>query len=431
MKKNLLCALWAALLLMTGGGPARAEEGTLPAEGREDPDLEWTETEEAAPEDEETAESVRSDAEAAVELTEACSFHSNGNTKDPGEMLDGDLATYFPMKEKKGELTISCEEGIGGVYVMVFDKFGQGYGYELQVKEGESWRTVEKSGDFLVNWHALPVPVTKVKIAATGKERLRIAEIRLFGPGEPPAEVQRWETLEKCDLMLLTAHPDDEILWFAGLMPTYGGDRGWRLQLAVMVPTGPQRKLELLSAVWHCGVKYYPEMLGFVDKNGQNPEGQYNAWRGKGRVLSKVAEVVRKHQPEVLVTHGEKGEYGHGAHKTAADAAKIIVKQAADAKKYPKSAKLYGPWQVKKLYLHEYARNPITCDWEEPLAAFGGRTGYEVAQEAFRFHASQVQRDWSFEIHGQHDNAQFGLYYTAVGPDSGIGDLMEHIPIEQ
>jgi len=299
------------------------------------------------------------------------------------------------------------------------------------VKEGESWRTVEGSGDYLVNWHALPAPVTEVKIAATGKERLRIAEIRLFGPGEPPAEVQRWKTLEKCDLMLLTAHPDDEILWFAGLMPTYGGDRGYRLQLAVMVPTGGQRKLELLSAVWHCGVKYYPEMLGFVDKNGQNPEGQYNAWRGKGRVLSKVAEVVRKHQPEVLVTHGEKGEYGHGAHKTAADAAKVIVKQAADSKKFPKSAKLYGPWQVKKLYLHEYDKNAITCDWDEPLAAFGGKTGYQVAEEAFRFHASQVQRDWAFEIHGQHDNAQFGLYYTAVGSDSGIGDLMEHIPIEQ
>ena len=142
----------------------------------------------------------------------------------------------------------------------------------------------------------------------------------------------------------------------------------------------------------------------------------------------RMTEMIRKHQPEVLVTHGEKGEYGHGAHKTAADAAKNAVKAAASAKKYPDSAKKYGTWEVKKLYLHEYEKNPIVCDWDEPLEAFGGKTGYEVAEEAFQFHASQVKRDWAFEVHGDHDNAAFGLFHTTVGKDSGIGDLMENIP---
>ena len=65
--------------------------------------------------------------------------------------------------------------------------------------------------------------------------------------------------------------------------------------------------------------------------------------------------------------------------------------------------------------------------WDQPLSAFGGKTGYEVAEEAFRFHGSQVRRDWSSEIHGDHDNAHFGLYFSSVGLDSGLGDLMEHI----
>jgi len=82
---------------------------------------------------------------------------------------------------------------------------------------------------------------------------------------------------------------------------------------------------------------------------------------------------------------------------------------------------------VRKLYLHEYEKNPIVCDWDQPLDAFGGKTGYEVAAEAFAFHGSQVRRDWEFEVHGKHDNAQFGLYFTSVGKDSGIGDLMENI----
>ena len=363
----------------------------------------------------------------AEELTDGCTFDSNGKNKNPAEMLDDDPGTYFPLAEKKAELTVTCPEPAGGVYVMAFDKYGRDHDYELQVREGDGWKTVDRGGKYLVHWHELPEPVTEFRIKPTGRERFRIAEIRVFGPGEPPPEVQRWETLEKCDLMLLSAHPDDEILWFAGLMPTYGGDRGYRIQVAVLAPTGGQRKLELLGAIWHCGVKYYPEMLGFLDKNGHTPEKQYSLWKGKNFVIKRVTEVIRKHQPEVLVTHGERGEYGHGAHKTAADAAKHAVKLAGNAKKYPESAQKYGAWQVKKLYLHEYEKNPIVCDWDQPLEAFGGKTGYEVAEEAFLFHASQVNRDWAFEVHGNHDNSHFGLYFSAVGDDTGIGDLMEHI----
>lgn len=385
-----------------------------------------------AEEDEDLEEYTETEENRAEELTERCRFDSNGSDKDYSQMTDGDLKTYLPLREKKkkknGELTITCREPIGGLEVMTFDKFGRDHDYAVQIRDGDEWKTVDQGGAYLVHWHALEEPVTEVKIAATGTERLRIAEIRVFGPGEPPADVQRWETLGKCDLMLLTGHPDDEILWFAGLLPTYGGDRGYRVQVAVMVPTGGQRKLELLGAVWHCGVKYYPEMLGFLDKNGQSVERQYEVWKGKSRVLSRVAEVIRKHQPEVLVTHGEKGEYGHGAHKAAADAAKTVIKKTGKAKNYPKSAEAYGTWEVRKLYLHEYEKNPVVCDWSQPLEAFGGKTGYEVAEEAFAFHGSQVRRDWSFEVHGAHDNARFGLYYSAVGPDSGAGDLMEHIP---
>ena len=224
--------------------------------------------------------------EKAEELTGSARFETNGGEKNYTLMTDGDLKTYFPLKEKKGILTISCEKPIHGVYIMVFDKYGRGFGYDLQIPEGDGWKTVEQGGEYLVQWHEMEEPTTEIRIAATAKERMRIAEIRLFGEGETPAEIQKWETLDKADLMLLTAHPDDEILWFAGLMPVYGGERKLKLQVTVMVPTGGQRKLELLSAIWHCGVKYYPEMLGFVDKNRKNPDDQYKAWRGKDRVVS-------------------------------------------------------------------------------------------------------------------------------------------------
>ena len=365
--------------------------------------------------------------ETAKEITTGVSFETNGKSKEYEEMRDGQLKTYFPLKEKKGWVEIRSEEAVYGVSVMLFDKYGQPLSYDLQVQgNGDEWKTVAQGGEYLVHWHSLE-GVKAFRITATCKERLRIAELRMFGEGDRPADAQEWTTIGKCDMMLLTAHPDDEILWFAGLLPTYAGERKLKVQCAVMVPTGGQRKLELLSAIWHCGVTAYPEFIGLIDKNGHAVDKQYALWRGENRVLKLVTAVIRKHQPEVIVTHGEKGEYGHGAHRATCDAAKKCVKYASNEKKFPDSVKAYGTWQVKKLYLHEYEKNVIPCDWSVPLEAFGGKTGYEVAEEAFTFHGSQVRRDWNFEVHGEHDNASFGLYYTTVGEDTGIGDFMEHI----
>ena len=370
-------------------------------------------------------------AEEARQITEGITFEANGKSKNFEDMLDDGFRTYFPLKDKKGWLEVHSKEPVYGIYLMQFEKITVPLSYDIQVKDPDGeWKTVASGGQYLVHWHPLEEGVTDFRIYGTSKERIRIAELRLYGAGTKPREVQDWQTIGKCDMMLLSAHPDDEILWFAGLLPTYAGERGLRVQLAVMAPTGGERKLELLHAIWHCGVTAYPEFIGLVDKNGKTVEGQYTAWKGKNRVLGLVTEVIRKHQPEVLVTHGEKGEYGHGAHKTACDAAKQCVKLAAKSNQFTKSAKEYGVWQVKKLYLHEYKKNVIPCEWNVPLEAFGGKTGFEVAREAFAFHRSQVKRNWEFEAGGEHDNTLFGLYFTTVGQDTGTGDFMEHIDPE-
>ena len=352
-----------ALILFLLGGAGLAEDGA------------------EAPDD---AVVITETGPAARELTGECRFQSNGNSRDYSVLTDGEVGTYLPLREngkkKQGTLLITCGEPVCGLEIKAFDKYGRDHDYDLQVRSGDEWVTVDRGGTYLTHWHSLPEPAKEIRILSTGRERLRLAEIRAFGPGEPPEDAERWDTLDKCDILLLSAHPDDEILWFAGLMPTYGGDRGYRIQVAVMAPTGGQRKLELLGAVWHCGVTHYPEFLGFIDKNGQNPEKQYQLWKGKRRVVGRVVDVIRKHRPEMMITHGLGGEYGHGAHKTCADAAIQAVKSAGKSGEYPASAEKYGVWEVKKLYLHEYEANSVRCDWDEKLAAFGGKTGFEVAR---------------------------------------------------
>lgn len=367
----------------------------------------------------------------AKDLTGSCRFRAGiseykGNTFTM--MTDGRVKTCFILGKKEGWLEIEAIEGIRGVSIMMMQTGVSDTSYELQAEDGAGeWKTIGQS-KYLSNWHALDAPARRVRILSTGKDRLRISEIRLFGEGEKPEEIQDWQDLDKADLMLLACHPDDEVLWFAGLMPTYA-DRGYKVQLAMMTPADGERQLELLQSAWHCGMRYYPYFIGLKDKNGQEDmERQYRLWEGRERVHGLVTECFRKFRPEVVVTHGEAGEYGHSAHQATADSAKACVEYAADEGTYPESAEQYGVWQIKKLYLHEYERNKVRMDWNEPLGSFGGKTGFEIAGEAFLYHVSQrVSSRHRYEPGGEHDNTAFGLHYTSVGKDTGANDFMEHI----
>ena len=367
----------------------------------------------------------------APEITSLCTFISpvkESRLNTFSLMTDQDVSTFFALKEKKGWLVVESPEPVWGVSVMLYNRYGKDYSYDLEIEGADGkWSAVARS-KYLSNWHPLDEPVTRFRIQATSKERLRIAELRLFGKGEKPAEIQDWQDLDKADIMLLACHPDDEVLWFAGLMPVYA-DRGYKVQLAMMTPASEERQLELLQSAWHCGMRYYPYFIGLHDKNGhKNLERQYTMWKSKTRVHRLVTECFRRFKPEVVVTHGEEGEYGHSAHKATADSAKACLKYAANSSKYPDSAKKYGTWQIKKLYLHEYAKNKVVMDWSQPLASFGGKTGFDIAGEAFQYHVSQVKiGHYEFKPVGDHDNTAFGLYFSAVGPDTGKNDFMENI----
>ena len=254
-----------------------------------------------------------------------------------------------------------------------------------------------------------------------------VAEINVFGPGDKPKKEPVWEDCGQCDLMLITAHPDDELLWFGGLLPVYAGERGLAVQVVCLVPTTPQRRLELLDGLWHCGVTAYPAFGGLKDARAKTLKEQYAVW-GRDTVWKKTTEMIRKYKPSVLVTHDLDGEYGHGAHQAAADGAVHGAEMAANEKRFPESFRKYGAWQVAKVYVHLYSKNKIKLDWDQPLGAFGGLTGLQVAAQALDLHKSQVAAGWSMRRAENYDNKVFGLYATLVGEDEAGNDLMEHIP---
>lgn len=260
------------------------------------------------------------------------------------------------------------------------------------------------------------------------KENLRILEVTVVTPGELPEHVHVWQDpAEKVDLMLLHGHPDDELLWFGGLLPYYGGELQKEVLVVCAAPSHYQRRHELLDALWTCGIRKHPVFLPLSDVITHNMNTVLDKW-GRSTAESLVTELYRRYKPDVVVTHDILGEYGHGVHKAISYIARNALTSAADETKYPQQVEQYGVWNVPKAYVHLYEENQIQMDWWQSLSAFQGRTAQDVAREAFLCHKSQQERAWAVQDHGEDDNSLFGLYHTTVGPDVIGDDMFENIP---
>lgn len=367
----------------------------------------------------------------APDITDICTFEPVSNKSSFKRCLDRNYMTYWKSNGGKyATVTVTVPESssAGGIYLQWFDHPRNAL-IEFRDESGNWQPAGETKGVYLAEYVPLPSGTRcfRIKPASGNSTQLVIAELTVFGEGEAPKKVQKWESpLEKSDLLLVVAHPDDEVLWFGGLLPTYAGDLQKAVQVCVMVPTSPFRRLELLDCLWTCGVRNYPVWGGFRDSFSSSLKGQYQKWN-KDHVYTTIAEWIRRFKPDVLITHDIDGEYGHGAHRACADAVIHLLDICGDPDKYPESAKKYGAWNVPKCYIHLYKENPIQMDWHKPLASFGGKSSFDIAEKAFSCHVSQKDTQYRVEDFGPYDNSKFGLVRSLVGPDLKKDDLFENL----
>lgn len=344
-----------------------------------------------------------------------------------------DHSYFTTWYAKRGEIRIELPEDMPAYHLYICF-YRQAVPIVIQVPDGEGgYRDAATVSDpYLHQTTELPgVTSVRIRIAdESKKEMLRLAELRFYGEGELPDDVQTWNTAEKADLLIISGHPDDELLWYGGTLPVYAGERGLHVQVVYFTHGDYWRENELLDGLWLCGVRDYPVIGEFPDYRTQNAGEIFSKWGGgKKTVFPWLAGIIRRVRPEVVLTQDIAGEYGHGAHKAATSAAINCFTLAADETFAPESAAEYGVWQVKKLYVHMYRENEIHMDWDQPLAAFGGKTGMEMADEALQCHRSQQPVGFDAPYHAPYDCRDFGLYATTVGPDVLKNDFLENTGI--
>ena len=359
------------------------------------------------------------------DITSRCTISVSSNKNHLKKMTSGDYSTYW-QGAKGSTITVKVgrNEKAQGICV-----YFHGIPVSLTAKDMNGIEIGSCDGSFENAYIAFDHAVDAFLLTGSEGSEMEISRLKVVQDGELPAWVQRWSFLnEKADMMLISTHPDDEILWFGGMLPTYSGEKGKKVIVVYMVGgNNPKRKNELLDGLWTCGVHYYPEIGYFPDKGASSYSSVIRNW-GEGEAEKRIVEMLRKYRPDVVVTQDIHGEYGHYHHIVTVDAAIKAVTQLAENNSFsPETVALYGSWKPLKLYLHLYQEGQIVLDWRQPLNSFNGMTSLQVAKEAFKKHISQQNGHYSVSDSGRLNCSLFGLYYSAVGDDTIHQDLFENI----
>ena len=388
----------------------------------------------------------------ARDITARCIVTPSYNQDQAPAMLTEDLATFWeaPMDTHDGErpyvqVDTPPDEPAYGLYIVWAYTPGD---WQVLVPNPE-WERYAHMGDddplSRPRWVAAGsggahgfvheyLPLDGLTSLRIQPRRMRehpfsIAALHVLGEGETPDWVQLWQPIPPLvDLMVISAHPDDELIYFGGTLPTYAGDRGLDTAVVYMTYSTRSRRSELLNGLWAAGVRSYPVLGDFLDGFTASAE-QAAAICGDEQVSAFITEQLRRYKPKVVVSHDLNGEYGHGMHRlTAQKTLEAVADLVWDEGCFPESAAAYGVCDVEKLYLHLYPEETVIMDWRAPLEAFGGRTAVDVACQAFGQHASQQAYRVALED-DPHSCFLFGLAFTLVGPDEEGGDFFEHVTL--
>ena len=363
----------------------------------------------------------------AEDITKKCTFKVSEGSR--GKLTDDSVRTSWTYEHADAYVGVKLPEGVEAGWLRIEWMFDP-TGFELLEYDADKAliQQRDQSCTFPNIYTVLPLlPQTMyIQLKMTAKDQ-EVCTVKVYSAGELPASVQTWNPpVEKADVMVVSTHQDDELIFLGGTIPYYATALKKPTIVMYMANCTRYRRNEALNALWKMGVRDYPEFLNLRDKRVDSINEGIELWGGKDNILSMVVERIRRFKPEVIVTQDLNGEYGHNQHKITARCMMYAIEAAADPAQYADSYNKYGAWQVKKLYHHLYAENQIEMDWETPLDSLNGYTPLKVAQIGMNEHASQLKY-YAVKSHGKYDNSKFGLYFTTVGPDEAKNDFLEHI----
>ena len=210
--------------------------------------------------------------------------------------------------------------------------------------------------------------------------------------------------------LYVAAHPDDEntamLAWLSndrlvrtGYLSLTRGDGGQNLigdEKGELL--GVIRTQELLAARRIDGAEqFFSRAIDFGYTKSQ--QETLSLW-DRDKILSDVVWVIRKFQPDVLMTRfPTTGEGGHGQHTASAILAEEAFRAASDPSRFPEQLQYVTVWQPKRIFWNRFSFRPqdpnapeLANDLRVDLGGYNpllGRSYTEIAGESRSQHKSQ------------------------------------------
>ena len=366
---------------------------------------------------------LRAPQEEPAHVTKQCTI--NASAKKP--LLDEKIDSVWKPAGRDTTVTVTIPEDLdAALMTLEWKKLPDSFTAVLTGRDGSVIsETVYETG-FYLDSIPLTEDVASVRITPVGKG-CALSTLRVYPSAYAEHAVQSWKKLpDKVDMMLFSAHQDDELLFFGGMIPYYSA-AGKTVAVTYMTDCNRDRYREALDGLWTTGLRYHPVFIGWRDVDIGSPVVGMNVWKQSTPDPQRdIVRVIRKYRPDVIVTHDFNGEYGHIQHRLTAELVSKGAVLAADPAYDPDFG--LDPWEVKKVYSHLYEKNQIMLDWEQPLEEGTDFTPLMLASEAYQKHQSQTYY-FTMERHGVlYDNHCFGLVHSTVGEDVLKNDIFENVP---
>ena len=180
---------------------------------------------------------------------------------------------------------------------------------------------------------------------------------------------------EPLTLMIVHAHPDDEVIGTGGVLVRYGeqgirtvlvtatlGEEGEIVDPELNTPETRERladvrRVELDKAVAILGIQHL-EVLGYRDSGmagkESNTHPQCFNTADLDEATGRLVRLVRAYRPQVLISYNANGGYGHPDHIACHKVTVAAWDAAGDATRYPEAGE---PWTPLKLYETASPRN--------------------------------------------------------------------------
>ena len=324
----------------------------------------------------------------ASDLTSSCTFTLPERSSSFEPRLTDDYYNSRISFDADESLEITIASGAKGLYIGWYAAPKAAL-IEALDASGTAIESVIASPDLLNDYYPLPANCASVRVSSETK--FAISEVRVYDSGTAPEELcvmSAQETQPK--VMLILAHTADESYYFGSLLPYLcGGDAA----LVYLSSENRQMQQQTIETMYALGSRTQPVFGSFPYYPSAIEIKKLYTYIDKADVNNWLIQLIRRYQPDTIITHAAIGEDSEGMHELTAKHVLLAVDLAADASKEYISEKAYGVWQVRAIYQHLSEGASALYDTQAPLAAFGGESAVSLAQAAFdRYTTYQVYR---------------------------------------